>query len=152
METLSNYSPSALATLYSTKNKLTKHDLAYAKSCWEVLARSNEEEIRQFDFGKSKKFSYLKSAINQHFERFPDANGLNKIDYKILEIVHAKPRTFKEIVRELLLWQDAHTCFGFGDVQYFAYIKKLQKYFYLKENQYFLNHIGKKTYTKNGCK
>ena len=152
MKSLGDFSPDAFAELNDQKRKLTRHDLEYAKSCWEVLVKNELHEIEAFDFGKSYKFMYFKKAIEQHLDRFPDAKGLNKIDYKILEIIDKKAQKIPEIVRELLIWQAETTWFGFGDLQYFTYIKKLQKYYYPENYLYFLNKSGKHLIYNNGRK
>ena len=143
MKSLGDFSPDAFVELYNQKRKLTRNDLEYTKSCWEVLVRNEPLEIETFDFDRSTKFLYLKRAVEHHLDRFPDAVGLNKIDYKILEIIEKKAQKIQEIVKELLLWQAESNWYGFGDLQYFNYIKKLQKYYYPKNNLYFLNKSGK---------
>ena len=52
--------------------------------------------------------------------------------------------TSSEIVRELLIWQQEDTVFGFGDLQYFMYLKKLNKYYNIKDSKYYLNDIDEK--------
>ena len=47
------------------------------------------------------------------------------------------------IVRNLLIWQQKYTVYGFGDLQYMLYLKKLDKYYIIKDEKYYLNDAGK---------
>ena len=58
--------------------------------------------------------------------------------------------TAKEIVQKLLIWQLENTVYGFGDLQYFMYLKQLNKYFLIKDDTYYLNEIGKRKLNTNG--
>ena len=64
-----------------------------------------------------------------------DEIGVSRIEYY--------DKTIKEIVRELLIWQHNDTVYGFGDLQYFQYLKKLNTYFSVKDSLYYLNELGK---------
>ncbi len=93
------------------------------------------------------KFNYLQLAINQHLERFPNKNGLNQIENKILEIIHLGASNKRDIITELLLWQQKETVYGFSDLQYFLKIKKLEKYYSVAKNSISLNSKGKELVT-----
>ena len=89
----------------------------------------------------------MPAAINQHLKRFPTENGLNEIQQKIVEVISLKPLTENEIVRELLIWQQAETVYGFGDLQYFLELKKLKKYYTINDEKYFVTTEGEKLLT-----
>ena len=141
--TLSDYSPKEYERLYEERIKLTQHDLAFAKECWEQYVTNDIEELKRFNFKKNGKFEYLQLAINQHLNRFSDSTRLNQIDQKILETIHANMYTEREIVRELLIWQRKETVYGFGDLQYFKYLEKLHPFYEIKNEHYYLNDMGK---------
>lgn len=143
LHSLTDFSPEDFKGLYNNKLKLNKTDLEYAKECWEVYAKNNVEKVQVFDFNKNIKFPYFQSAMNQHLKRFQTVNGLNEIQNKILEIIDSSALTANEIVKELLIWQRKETVYGFGDIQYFLYLKKLSDFVRISEEKYFLNAKGK---------
>jgi hypothetical protein len=140
---LSDYSAKEYQSLYEKRVKLTRHDLLYAKECWEKYVSSNVYELREFNFNKNSKFNYLQLAINQHLKRYTNNTDLNQIDYKLIETINSKTLTEKEIVRELLIWQKEETVYGFGDLQYFKYLEKLHPFYNINNDYYYLNEKGK---------
>jgi len=144
LHSLSDFSPAEFSTLYKNKVKLTKHNLFFAEQCWNIYTENNEEKLKEFDFNKCIKFNYLQSAMDQHLQRFPKGNGLNQIENKIIEIIKTSALTSNEIVRLLWLWQKEHTLYGFGDIQYFMYLKKLNGYYEIKDSKYYLNAVADK--------
>lgn len=143
LQSLSDFSPEEYKILYQNKTKLTKNNLMFAEACWNVYVKNNAEQLKQFNFNKTPKFQYLPQAINQHLKRFPGENGLNQIEIKILKTISSKALSENEIVKNLLIWQQGHTIYGFGDLQYSLYLKRLNKYYKIKNLRYFLNDIGK---------
>lgn len=143
LQSLSNFSPEAYKILYENKTKLTKNNLMFAEACWNVYVKNNVEELKQFNFNETLKFQYLQQAINQHLQRFPGESGLNQIEIKILRSISSKAVSKSEIVRNLLIWQQKHTIYGFGDLQYSLYLKRLNKYYKIKDARYYLNDAGK---------
>jgi hypothetical protein len=59
--------------------------------------------------------------------RFPDKNGLDQIDRKIIELSKEGNPDQNDLVKELLNWQKAETVYGFGDLQYINKIKNLKE-------------------------
>lgn len=144
LQTLSDYSSDKYQTLYKDKIKLTRNNLLFAKQSWELYVENNKETLKEFDFDQCSKFNYLQQAINQHLQRFPSQNGLNQIENKILRIINTGVSDRNSIVNELLLWQQKETVYGFGDSQYFLYLKKLGDYYTIKNEMIILNNKGKK--------
>jgi len=143
---LSDFNLNEFEGLYENSIEITKNNLEFADTCWKLFSENNIEKLQAFNFNKQRtKFLYFQKAIDQHLLRFPDENGLNQIQYKILEIIETKPFTENEIVRNLLIWQDEDTVYGFGDLQYFQYLKKMNKYYTISDSKYFLNKKGKAT-------
>ncbi len=144
LQPLSDFSPDEFATLYGRKIKLTKNNLLFAEKCWNIYVENDIERLKNFDFDQCVKFRYLQDAMNQHIQRFPTENGLNQIENKIIEIIDSSSLSAIEIVQKLLIWQREHTVYGFGDVQYFMYLKKLNKYYEIKDSKFYLNEVGEK--------
>lgn len=142
LQSLSDYSPLEFKTLFDTKIALSKTNLEFAKESWELYVENDFNKLKEFNFNQNSKFKYLQVAINQHLQRFPSKNGLNQIENKILEIINSNEFSEKEIVKNLLIWQQKETVFGFGDVQYFLYINGLEKYFTIDYDKYYLNEKG----------
>ena len=142
LQSLADYFSEEYRNLYENKISLSKTSLEYAKECWSVYVENSFEKLKSFDFNQSSKFKYLQLAINQHLNRFPSENGFSQIENKILKIINSNLFSSKEIVKNLLIWQELETVYGFGDVQYFQYLNKLEKYYTIKEGKYLLNENG----------
>jgi len=142
LQSLSDYSPSEFETLFDSKIALSKTNLEFAKEIWEMYVENDFKKLKEFNFNQSSKFKYLQGAIDQHLLRFPSENGLNQISTKILEIINSNEFSEKEIIKSLLIWQQKETVYGFGDLQYFLYLNKLEKYFIIKDEKYYLNEKG----------
>lgn len=142
LQTLSDYTSSEYPKLLERKIKITKANLEFANECWKVYVENNIEKLQKYNF-KHSKFRYLQKAMEQHLKTVPSENGLNEIENKILHIIAEKTYSEKEIVARLLIWQQAETVYGFGDLQYFNYLKKLSDYYQVEDKTYSLNKLGK---------
>ncbi len=126
LQSLSDYPAENYKDLYKNRIKLTRNDLLFAQQCWELYVENDQKTLKEFDFNQNKKFRYLQAAIDQHLMRFPDKDGLDEIDRKIIELT--KEGIDEEIlVKELLIWQKRESVYGFGDLQYVHKIKKLKE-------------------------
>jgi len=143
MQSLTDFSAEDFPKLYEKKLKITRDNFLFAEKCWKVFVKNNPNELGKFNFNKKSKFQYFQLAINQHLKRFPAKNGLNQIQHKILEIVNSGAFTKSEIVQKILIWQQSETVYGFGDLQYFWYLDKLNCYCDIIEEKYYLNSLGK---------
>ena len=143
LQFLANFSPEEFKTLFVNKILLSKSNLEFAKECWDVYVENDLDKLKYFDFNQNSKFQYMQLAIDQHLLRFPSDNGLNQIENKILELINSSTLIENEIVRELLIWQQKETVYGFGDNQYFQYLNKLNSYIIIKDSFYYLNEVGK---------
>lgn len=148
LQTLADFTPQEYQNLYNNKIRLSRNDLLFAKKSWEVYANNNEKELGQYNFKKNIKFKYLQLAINQHLKRFPGKGELNQIDYRILELINSNGRSGKDIIGELLNWQRKETVYGFGDLQYILHLRKLNDFYEIKDQQYYLNNKGKSILAK----
>lgn len=146
LQSLTDFSSKDFVELYKNRLNLSKNNLIFAEECWKLYAENNVEKLKNFNF-RNPKFQYLQAAINQHLKRFPTENGLNEIQQKIIEIINSKALTENEIVRELLIWQQTETVYGFGDVQYILELKKLQDFYTIKDAKYFVTTKAKKLLT-----
>ena len=143
LQTLSNYGPNEYEVLYKNKVKLTKNDLLFAEYCWNLYIENDPIKLKNNNFSKNSKFEYLPMAIDQHILRFPNKNGLNQIENKILELINSGLTSKNKIVRQLLIWQQKETVYGFGDMQYFMTLKNLKKFYTDHNNVILLNNKGK---------
>ncbi len=143
LQSLTDFSPNDFITLYKNRLNLSKSNLIFADECWKLYAENDVEKLKNFNF-RHPKFEYLQAAIHQHLKRFPNENGLNEIDTKILQIISENSCTKNEIIRALLIWQTKETVYGFSDLQYVKYLEKLKKYYTLVKGCYMLNVNGGK--------
>ena len=142
LQTLSNYSPNEYKNLLKNKVTLSRNNLLFAEECWNLYVENDKENLTAFNFDHCKKFKYLKLAIHQHLQRFPGKNGLNQIENKILNLIHSGITNKNSIVKELLLWQQKETFYGFGDLQYYMALNKLDKYYIIENDVITLNTKG----------
>lgn len=143
LQTLSDFTSSEYEMLYQKKTRLSRNDFLFAQKAWDIYAENDVNALKEFDFNKNKKFVYLQSAMDQHLMRFKKENGLNQIDHKILEMINSGIQDKKDLIKELLIWQKQETVYGFGDLQYEHYIKKLDNYIEVKDGKLVLNKKGK---------
>lgn len=144
LQALSDYTATSYQQLYEDRIELTRHDLLFAKECWEKYVDNNTKELKEFNFKKNSKFYYLHGAIQQHLKRSVDGTTLNQIDRKLIETINASTFSEREIVRAMLIWQKKETVYGFGDLQYFKSLEKLHPFYEIKNEHYYLNDMGKK--------
>jgi len=142
LQSLSDYNSKDYKFLFENKLKLTKNNLLFAETCWNLYVENDFEKLKNFDFNKVSKFAYLQLAINQHLQRFSKQNGLNQIENKILEIIHSGLTGKTQIIKQLLIWQHKETVYGFGDLQYFRLLKKLKPYYTDENDVILLNNKG----------
>lgn len=142
LQSLANYSPESFDKLYRNKIKLSKNDLHFASACWSVFVKNDLKELQNYSFDINAKFQYFESAMKQQIQRFPEENGFNQIENKILEIIHSSEYDKNEIIKKMLLWQKNETMYGFGDMQYDLYLKKLQPFYFMDKNILKLNKKG----------
>ncbi|WP_456423406.1 DUF1835 domain-containing protein [Lutibacter sp.] len=142
-QSFTNFSIIDLKTIFKNKVTLSKASLLFAKESWEMYVENDIDKLKKFNFNKNSKFKCLQKSINQHLLRFPSEKGLNQIENKILRIVNSGMFTEKEIIRDLLIWQQKETIYGFGELQYFNYLKRLKEYVEIKEFKIYLNKKGR---------
>ncbi len=144
LQTLSDYSSSNFKTLFLNKIKITRNNLLFAEKCWSLFSQNDLKKLKEFDFNQNPKFAYLQAAINQHLKRFPNKNGFNQIENKIISLIDSGLTDKNKIVKQLLIWQKKETVYGFTDMQYVRVIKSLKSYYFNENNVILLNGKGKK--------
>ena len=143
LQTLSDYDPEEYKNLFDNKVKLSRNNMLFAEESWGLFVENSKQTLMLFDFKKCSKFKYLQMSIDQHLQRFPKQNGLNQIENKILELINFGVYKERELVKELLLWQHRETIYGFGELQYFLAVKKMEKYYTTVDEIFYLNDKGK---------
>lgn len=143
LQTLADYLPNEYQNLYQKKTKLSRNDLLFAQNVWETYVLNDIDTLKDFNFDKNKKFIYLQDAINQHIQRFHTEIGLNQIDKTILAFINSGIHDKKELIKTLLYWQKEETVYGFGDLQYEIYLKKLNDFIDIEDGRMNLNQKGK---------
>lgn len=123
---LGEIEPKEFKALMFLRTQLVSETLAYAAKAWEAYCADDITKLLPFIYQASNSnFEYLPSALSVHLKRFPStANGLNDIEQTMLQLIDKGQLTDGQLVRELLQWQ---TWYGFGDMQYFHYLKELSE-------------------------
>ncbi len=116
--------PSSLyGALFEARQPLYREDLDFAQEFWATYSSDDPRALFKMAEEKINTFPYLPAAISAHLRRFPSMNnGLNVIEDKMMKIVHSGISDRQQIVGQILR-EDKE--FGFGDWQYFVYLKNL---------------------------
>lgn len=122
--------------LFEDRVLLTSGDRAFAKKVWYAYTDPSSELLRQVEYHGT--FPHLEKALWEHMFRFPMANGLNRIEQKMLRLVEEGVSTKNELVGKMLRSQGY---LGFGDSQYFRYLDQLQDL--LEVDRLVLSDLGK---------
>lgn len=138
---LGEIDPQRYPQLFQNRVKLTQADLNFALNFWMVFSSSNPMDLLHLAAQNKERFPYLSGAVEAHLQRFPSKNnGLNIIEERLLKIVHSGVKDQKNVVKEMLTEDNLY---GFGDWQYFVYLKNL--YPLLNEEEGLsLNPLGEK--------
>lgn len=115
--------PSMYASLFENRRPLSKEDLGFAQEFWATFSSDDPRPLFEMAERKANIFPYLPAAVSAHLRRFPStSNGLNVIEDRMMRIVHSGIRNCQQVVGQVLREDQA---FGFGDWQYFVYLKNL---------------------------
>jgi len=108
--------------LFRDRQPLTSEDLSYAAEVWGAYTSPDPEHLKTFRQEHST-FSYLDRALQSHFSRFPGRNGINAIEYDMLEIVREGITNERQLIGKMLR---NDTWIGLGDLQYIRIRRSLQ--------------------------
>ncbi|MEL7146433.1 MAG: hypothetical protein AAFO69_08705 [Bacteroidota bacterium] len=118
---------------------LSEPNLSYANQIWSAYTSQDPRELAMATVPHPV-FTYLAGAIKAHFKRFPDPTGFNEIENEILTFIAAnQQRKLDELVRYMLQWQHYY---GFGDLQYYRYIKTLEEFIAVGDDSVRLTRLG----------
>ncbi len=120
---LGEIAPERYPELFAQRRYLDQEDLDFAQQFWAVFSSDDPTELEPLAESQAARFPYLPAAVRAHLQRFPSINnGLNVIEHRMMRIVHSGIGDRKQVVGQMLK-EDQH--FGFGDSQYFVYLKNL---------------------------
>lgn len=120
---LGEIDPELFPQLFEERQRLSRKDLDFAQKFWAVFSSDNPTSLLSLADSHAAQFPYLPAAVKAHLQRFPSVNnGLNIIEDRMMRIVHSGIRDRNKIVGQILS-EDTH--YGFGDWQYFVYLKNL---------------------------
>lgn len=109
--------------LMESRQNLSEANLRFADSVWKTYSNADPSELA-FATVPHPVFSYLAGAVSAYFERFPDSSGLNEIEKELLKTINKEEGVeVDRLVRHMLQWQKH---FGFGDLQYYYYIRSME--------------------------
>ena len=107
--------------LLKNRKILRQKDLDEALSVWNCYCSNKPNQLLELPINGT--FPYLKKALKEHLKRFPSLkNGLNIIENNILSLAIQGVNNPHKVVGQLL---EKYTHYGFGDLQYYSYLKRL---------------------------
>ncbi len=126
--------------LFKERTPLSEPDLDFATNVWMSYCSEDPNEL-DFALMPHPTFKYLSGSMLAHFKRFPNKKtGLSSIEDQILTYIQQEnPKGPDEIVRNSLQNQGYY---GFGDMQYFHYIKMMEPLLSFEKN-ISLSDLGK---------
>ena len=137
---LSELSPEQIQQHYKDKILLTKEDLEFARTLWDIYCGNDHNLLKPF-IVTSSSFKYMSNCLKAHLKRFPDSkNGLSALEQNILEIV--KSNTIKSKHHLLGYASNYQGYYGYGDMQFERMIENLSVFFLENENSITLNRKG----------
>lgn len=121
---LGEIDPKYYPTLFQNRYTLDKEDLQFAQKFWVTYCTDAPGKLLTLTANQTKQFPYLHKAVEAHLTRFPSTrNGLNQIEQQIVDLFHSGVQEDRQIVGQLLRRENLY---GFGDLQYFVYLKNLK--------------------------
>ncbi len=131
--------------LFEGRALLSEAELDYADRGWRAYCSDTPFELLAFLDRENDYFPYLPGALLAHLQRFPGlSNGLNAIEEFILESIAGGGLTTRQLIGRLLRWQH---WYGFGDVQYAAHLRGLQRLYRHRDGCLELNETGRAVLT-----
>lgn len=138
MISLGEIHPKYYPELFNNRKTLHQKDLNEALRVWNCYCSDDPADLLKLKINGS--FPYLKKALKAHLKRFPSVkNGLNIIENDILNLAAQGQKNPHKIVGQLL---ENYSYYGFGDLQYYSYFKRLMPLFEEKDGLQ-LNELGK---------
>ncbi len=107
--------------LYEERLPLSSEDVQYAHEVWDVYTHDDAEKIKSLRKAHPT-FVHLDRALQAHISRFPGPNGINAIEYDMLEVVKEGVTNEKQLIGKMLRndpW------LGFGDLQFERVLRSL---------------------------
>lgn len=115
--------PEKFAQLREQKIELTEQDLEIAANAWQAYRSGQAQVIEQFLKDDHGQLRMLRPALQAHLERFPDQDGLNRIDRELLKISRAGVSNKVEIFQR---FSNNAKIYGMTDLSVFWYLDKLK--------------------------
>lgn len=107
--------------LFDQRKTLEKKDFAEALTAWKCYCSDQPSQLLNLKINGA--FPYLQPALKAHLKRFPSVkNGLNFIENNILHLAKSGVDNPHRLVGKLL---KEYPQYGFGDLQYYGYIKRM---------------------------
>ncbi|MFY9244069.1 MAG: DUF1835 domain-containing protein [Polaribacter sp.] len=140
---ISELSENQIQEHFKNRIALSQDDIEYADYIWQLYCSESPLRLETVHkFNPMSPFKHLHNALEAHLKRFPSIeNGLDKVENIIIQTANKYDLNSKDaLVRKLLKEQGIY---GFGDIQYFNYLERMQKAF-TSFNPVKLSRKGKK--------
>ncbi|RMB60585.1 DUF1835 domain-containing protein [Dokdonia sinensis] len=137
---LSELSDAQLKKHYEERVELTESDLDLAHLVWSYYSKGRVRRLKP-KIAKKSNFKYLSSCLRAHKERFPDSvTGLNTLETTILKLIKKERIVSRNQLCGYALQHQGY--YGFGDMQLFRIIDKMERFYDKQDGVFKLNNKG----------
>src|SRR6476469_381954 len=120
---LGELTPDELASLFPTRQEVTRGQLTLAASAWEAYCSADPTDLQRLLPADTSKLPFLVAAFLAHLERFPSTkNGLGRIENRALQLIANGAERFSDL---FMKFGEAEPVYGFGDAQFWIALRRL---------------------------
>jgi hypothetical protein len=122
---LGELTPAELASLFPSRQPVTRQQLRLASSAWRAYAADNPTEIQTLLKTDTSALPFLDAAMKAHLKRFPSTrNGLGRVEDRGLELIHSGVKRFEDLFPR---FGKAEPVYGMGDAQFWLALNRMSK-------------------------
>ena len=120
---LGELTPDEFASLFSSRQVVTKEQFDLAARAWNGYSSSDPRDIETLLQTDTSSLPYLAPALRGHLRRFPSTiNGLGLIENRALHIIESGVKRFSELFRR---FGELEPVYGLGDSQFWWSLRRL---------------------------
>lgn len=125
---------------YKNKVLLTRNDILLSDQIWRLYCSDDHLQLQPI-IAKDSSFIYLSNCISAHKKRFPEEHsGLNTLEAHILKLINKHQITSQRQLCGYVLNYQGY--YGYGDMQIFKMIKRLDSYYEEQDGVFVVNKKG----------
>lgn len=139
---LSAYQPDELRDLMAQCLFLSDFELEDFHTLWQLYCSHDHNELWRFYQANLADVALygVAESIRAHLSRFPSLyNGLNSLEMQLLTAISQNKHSEEDLIKLQVKTQEQ---FGFGDLQYRAYLKKMKGLYILEGSHVSISSTG----------